>query len=34
MVIETDQAVNSEIVQELTKLEGVQEILLIDCSYI
>lgn len=34
MVIETDQTVNSEIVQELINLAGVQEVLLIDCSHI
>ena len=34
MVIETDQNVSPEIVQELTRLEGVQEVLFIDCSYI
>lgn len=34
MVIETDQTVNSDIVRELTDLEGVQEVLLIDCSHI
>lgn len=32
MVMETDQPVSPEIIKELTNLEGIHEVLLIDCS--
>ena len=34
MVIATDQPVNTVIIEELTSLEGVQEVLLVDCACI
>ena len=34
MVIETDQPVNTVIIEELTSLEGDQEVLLDDCACI
>jgi predicted regulator of amino acid metabolism with ACT domain len=32
MVMETDQPVSNEIIEELSNIEGVHEVLLIDCS--
>ena len=32
MVIETDQPVSTDIMEELIGLEGVQEVLLVDCT--